>query len=118
MNLARFIQGIIVGGLFSGFLTALCAVYIAYTSNTTSSFIEVRDIWWFWLLLMFYAGFLGLIPGGILGGAISLLNLSLTTAGMCGFLITGIPVIFLMILNYDSPNDAANDFRRFGAFFL
>ena len=110
-------MGIIAGALFSCVLSAICSIYICITSEATGSFgITGRDIWW---AVMFYAGFFGLIAGGILGGIVSALNLSLVGAGLCGFLITAIPGILLyLIYLYLSPYDILIDLVRFGVFFI
>jgi uncharacterized membrane-anchored protein len=117
MNFAKLFQGIIVGGLFSGILSAICAAYIAFTSDTIDSVgLTGKDVWW---LVMLYAGFFGLIAGGILGGIVSALNLGLIAAGLCGFLITAIPGILLYLINhYFSPGNLSADLDRFGVFFI
>lgn len=113
MNFAKLFQGTIVGALFSGLLSAICAVYIAFTSNSSSFGLEAKDIWW---LAMLYAGFFGLITGGILGGIVSALNLSLIAAGLCGFLITAVPTVFIrLVLVFKKFNE---DFKRFAIFFI
>ena len=96
MNLAKLFQGIVVGALFSGVLSAICAGYISLTSNMVYDFgFKAKDFWWLTMLL---AGLFGLIAGGILGGIISVLNLSLISAGLFGFLITAIPAVLFRIV--------------------
>ena len=96
MDFFKVFQGIIVGALFSGVLTAICATYISLTSNMVYDFgFTAKDFWWLTMLL---AGLFGLIAGGILGGIISVLNLSLISAGICGFLITAIPAVLFRIV--------------------
>jgi hypothetical protein len=113
MSFAKLLQGIVVGALFSGILSAICAVYITLTSDTSDSFgLKAKDFWW---LAMLYAGFFGLIVGGILGGIVSALNLSLITAGLCGLIITIIPAIFFRLL---SEGKFDENFIRFGIFFI
>ena len=113
MNFAKLLQGILAGALFSGALSAICAVYIAFTSNTVSDFgLRAKDFWWLSMLL---AGLFGLIVGGILGAVISELNLSLIKGGLCGFLITAIPAIFFLLL---AEGKFDENFRRFGTLFI
>ena len=124
---SKLLHGIIGGALFSGTLSAICAAYTTFNSGFIGEMgIKTSDFWWIGMLL---GGFLGLIVGGILGGVISELNLSLIKAGLCGFLITAIPGIVLLILEYilnydyyllnpDSPTYGLDDLRRFGAFFI
>ena len=124
---SKLLRGIVGGSLFSGTLSAICAAYTAFNSLSSGLLgLGTKDFWWFAMLL---GGFFGLIVGGILGGIISELNLSLIKAGLCGFLTTAIPGIFLLMLNYmlyydyymlnpDSPTYDLDDLTRFGAFFI
>ena len=64
---------------------------------------------------MILAGFLGLIVGGILGGIVSQLNLSLIKAGLYGLIITLFPVVFFQLLSEDKFDE---NHRRFGFLFI
>lgn len=113
MNSAKLLQGIVTGALFSGVLSAVCAVYIALTSDTSDSFgLKAKDFWW---LAMLFAGFFGLILGGILGGAISILNLNPLKGGLCGLLITAIPAVFFLLLSQSKFDE---NFTSFGIAYI
>lgn len=105
----KIFQGIIIGAVFSGVLSAIYACYVAFTSNTVSDFgFTAKDFWW---LAMILGGLLGLIIGGIIGGIISGLNLSVITGGLVGLLITGIPACFFLLL---SEGKFDENMTRFG----
>ncbi|HEX8287732.1 MAG TPA: hypothetical protein VF556_07055 [Pyrinomonadaceae bacterium] len=113
MNFAKLFQGIIVGGLFSGTLSAIFAAYVTLTSNTVDSVgLKAKDFWW---LAMLFAGFYGSIAGAILGGVVSALNLGIKDSGLFGFLITAILAILFLLL---SEGKFDENFRRFGILFI
>ncbi len=85
----KIIQGILIGALFSGIVSAVYACYVALTSNTTSSFgLRSEDFWWLAAVL---GGIAGLILGAVVGAIVSGWNLNLILGGLVGLLITGIP---------------------------
>lgn len=114
MNFAKLFQGIVIGALFSGILSGICAAHIALASDTTGELgLKTKDFWWVAMLL---AGFFGLIAGGIFGGLISELNLSLIKAGLCGFLITAIPAFLFRIV--PEVKEFGEDIRWFVVSFI
>jgi ribose/xylose/arabinose/galactoside ABC-type transport system permease subunit len=109
----KLIQGIIVGALCSGFLSAISAYYVAVTSDTISDFgLKAKDFWW---LAMILGGAVGLIAGGIIGLIVSTLNLNPIKSGLLGFLFSAIPACFFLL---SSVNKFDDNFTRFGTFLL
>lgn len=108
----KIIQGILVGALFSGLLSAICACYLALISNTTGELgLKTRDFWWLALIM---GGLFGLIVGGFIGAIVYALNLNIIKGGLLGLLLTIIPACFLLL----SGDKFDIDIRRFGVAFV
>lgn len=109
----KVFQGIIIGALFSGLLSAIYACYIAFTSNTVSDFgFTAKGFWWLYIIL---GGFFGFVIGGIIGGVVLTLNLNAIKGGLLGLLLTIIPACFFLLL---SEKKFDEDITRFGIAFI
>ena len=92
-NNMKITQGILIGALFSALVSAICACYVALTSETVSDFgLKAKDFWWLAIIL---GSCVGLILGGFVGAIVSGLNLSVILSALVGLLITVLPALLL-----------------------
>jgi hypothetical protein len=106
-------QGIIIGAIFSGVLSAIYAGYIAFTSNTVSDFgFTAKGFWWLYIIL---GGLFGFIGGALIGGIVSALNLDAVKGGLSGLLLTIVPACFFLLV---SEKKFDEDITRFGIGFI
>lgn len=108
-NNMKIIQGIVIGAFFSALVSAICAYYVALTSETVSDFgLKARDFWWLAIIL---GGFVGFILGGFVGAIVSGLNLNVMLSAIVGLLITGLPAV---LLSQVSESKFDENHTRFG----
>jgi len=112
MYIDQFFKGAIIGAVLLGVLSAICAAYIAFTSNTVGSFgLKTEDLWW---LAMILGSICGVFIGGIIGGVIFGADLDIVKGLILAISIIAVPALFVTIFSADKFDQ---DIQRFGIFF-